>query len=211
MRHKARHKARQMKTGFLGKINAFLKATSYCAKHITADYKEGRWKSALYILKLVFILLWGKTCLQALHSRICNQMPSLSDLPGSKSKTSGPLASSYLPFGRTVSPALPVAAPQDASLWGLQFNLNFGVFLNIIVPWSPKFQDKTRLSRTHFFLLKCLQCFEETLEIISVMAKGAYLLPAVIFLCEYRFVRGILFLYLDSGGFFFLNFLTVHA
>lgn len=62
-------------------------------------------------------------------------------------------------------------------------------------------------------LLKCLQdiaCFEETLEMITVMAKAAYLLPAVIFLCEYTFVRGILFLYLVED-FFFFNFLTMRA
>lgn len=36
------------------------------------------------------------------------------------------------------------------------------------------------------------------MEMISDLAKGVYLLPAVIFLSEYTFVRGILFLYLEK-------------
>lgn len=72
-----RHKARQMKMGFVGKINTFLKAASYCAKHTSSVYKKGRQKFALCILKVLFILLRGKTCLQASHSRTCNQMPRL--------------------------------------------------------------------------------------------------------------------------------------
>lgn len=126
---------------------------------------------------------------------------NLSDLPSSKSKISGPHARYIFHLAAAFSPALPVAGPWDVSLWGVGFNLNFCFFQTLLFceHESPEFQDKPRLSRTHSFLLKCLQesaCFEKTLEMISDLAEGVYLLPGVIFLSEYTFVRGILFLYL---------------
>lgn len=193
----------------------FLKATSYWAKHTRAVYKKGRLKFALYILKVLFILLWGKTLfasfafqdlkLNAKTFQIC-QVQNL--------RFHVHLPDHIFHLAVAFSPALPVAGPWDASLWGVGFNLNFWFFQTLLFceHESPEFQDKPRLSRTLSFLLKCLQeraCFEKTLEMISDLAKGVYLLPAVIFLSEYTFVRGILFLYLVQN--FFISFLTVHA
>lgn len=159
---------------------------------------------------MLFILLGGKLVCKVHIPGSVTKCQGFSDLPSSKSKISGPLASSHFPFGSSTLSSPASSWPPRCLLTrpGVQFKSLFFQTLLFRKDESPKFQDKPRLRRTHFFLLKdskTVLCFEETLEIPD-LAKGAYLLPTVIFLCEYTFVRGILFLYLDSAGFFLLLF-----
>lgn len=123
-----RHQAREMKIGFLGKINTFLKATLYCTKHTSAVYKQARWKFALYILQVFFILLRGKTCLQASIPGSVTKCQDFSDLPSSKSKISGSLASSHFPFGSSTVSSPASSWPPRCLLMRLGISFKFWFF-----------------------------------------------------------------------------------